>query len=128
MPSLRPLQYRTDAACTVQTILPGGGHQLEFERQLELLVNQFKSYPSIIAWVCRMVALSSFASKHSSQVIYNEGWGQITHYYPEFELTERVKKLDPSRLVDATSGWKDHGAGDFSVSNCYHEPHEARQV
>ncbi|KAB8074908.1 glycoside hydrolase superfamily [Aspergillus leporis] len=105
MPSLRPLQYRTDAACTVQTILPDGGHQLEFERQLELLVNQFKSYPSIIAWV-----------------IYNEGWGQITHYYPEFELTERVKKLDPSRLVDATSGWKDHGAGDFSDNHHYANP------
>jgi hypothetical protein len=49
------------------------------------------------------------------QVIYNEGWGQITNYYPEFELTDRVRQLDPTRLVDSTTGWIDHGAGDFSV-------------
>jgi hypothetical protein len=24
--------------------------------------------------------------------------------------------LDPTRLVDSTTGWFDHGAGDFSVS------------
>jgi len=50
-------------------------------------------------------------------VIYNEGWGQIVDpYYPEFGLTDRVRELDPTRLVDATTGWYDHGAGDFSVS------------
>ena len=49
------------------------------------------------------------------QVIYNEGWGQITSYHPEFALTDRVRQLDPTRLVDSTSGWVDHGAGDFSV-------------
>lgn len=27
-----------------------------------------------------------------------------------------VKSLDPTRLVDSTTGWYDHGAGDFSVS------------
>lgn len=52
---------------------------------------------------------------HYLQVIYNEAWGQITEYYPEFELTERVRQLDPTRLVDSTTGWDDHGAGDFSV-------------
>ena len=48
-------------------------------------------------------------------MIYNEGWGQIVDYHPEFELTARVKSIDPGRLVDSTSGWHDHGAGDFSV-------------
>ncbi|KAF7596953.1 hypothetical protein BBP40_011319 [Aspergillus hancockii] len=100
MPSLRPLQSRNG-----QTILPDTAQQLEFVRQLELLVNQFKSYPSIVAWV-----------------IYNEGWGQITEYYPEFELTKRVKELDPSRLVSPTSGWIDHGAGDFSDNHHYANP------
>lgn len=37
--------------------------------------------------------------------------------YPEYGLTARVKELDPTRLVDSTSGWHDHGAGDFSVSD-----------
>lgn len=54
-------------------------------------------------------------TKSFRQVIYNEGWGQITDTYPEFELTDRVRQLDPTRLVDSTTGWVDHGAGDFSV-------------
>ncbi|GMG41653.1 unnamed protein product [Aspergillus oryzae var. brunneus] len=96
MPSARPLS-RPDP-CATSDIIPNASQQEEFSRQLEVLVNQFKSYPSIIAW----------------------GWGQITSYYPEFELTDRVKELDPSRLVDSTSGWIDHGAGDFSVSEGDH--------
>ncbi|KAJ5911594.1 uncharacterized protein N7473_000897 [Penicillium subrubescens] len=95
MPSLRPLQG----------ILPNADQQVEFGRQLELLVNQHKSFPSIATWV-----------------VYNEGWGQITSYYPEFELTERVKQLDPTRLVDSTTGWFDHGAGDFSDNHHYANP------
>jgi hypothetical protein len=51
----------------------------------------------------------------SSQIIYNEGWGQVIAGYPEFGLTDRVMQLDPTRLVDSTSGWYDHGAGDYSV-------------
>ncbi|KAJ5586941.1 uncharacterized protein N7459_002706 [Penicillium hispanicum] len=95
MPSLRPLQ----------AILPDAAQQTEFARQLELLVNQLKSFPSIATWV-----------------IYNEGWGQITSYYPEFELTARVRQLDPTRLVDSTTGWYDHGAGDFSDNHHYANP------
>ncbi|KAA8643926.1 hypothetical protein EYZ11_006407 [Aspergillus tanneri] len=105
MPSPRPLQYTTNASCQSVTILPDAKAQKEFSRQLELLVNQFKSHPSIAAWV-----------------IYNEGWGQVIEGYPEFALTERVKQLDPSRLVIATSGWVDHGAGDFSDNHHYANP------
>ncbi|KAH8433362.1 putative hydrolase [Aspergillus melleus] len=105
MPSPRPLQSTTDAACNSITILPQGAAQQEFSRQLELMVNQFKSHPSIVTWV-----------------IYNEGWGQLIEGYPEFALTERVKQLDPSRLVIATSGWIDHGAGDFSDNHHYANP------
>ncbi|KAK3393943.1 family 2 glycosyl hydrolase [Podospora didyma] len=80
--------------------------QKEFERQLEIMVNQHKSFPSIVTWV-----------------IYNEGWGQIRDaYHPEFALTDLVRRLDPTRLVDATTGWFDHGAGDFSDNHKYAEP------
>ncbi|PYH40341.1 putative hydrolase [Aspergillus saccharolyticus JOP 1030-1] len=79
--------------------------QQEFVRQLDLMVNQLKNYPSILGWI-----------------IYNEGWGQITSYYPEFALTERVRQLDPTRLVDSTSGWHDHGAGDFHDNHHYANP------
>ncbi|EMC97998.1 glycoside hydrolase family 2 protein [Baudoinia panamericana UAMH 10762] len=106
MPSLRPLQSRTLPNCTVQTILPDADQQAEFTRQLGLLVQQQRVFPSIVTWV-----------------IYNEGWGQITTpYYPEFGLTDFVRSLDPTRLIDSTTGWFDHGAGDFSDNHHYANP------
>ncbi|KAK8022958.1 Glycoside hydrolase family 2 immunoglobulin-like beta-sandwich [Apiospora marii] len=85
---------------------PDAAQQAEFERQFEVFIDQHKSYPSIYTWV-----------------IYNEGWGQITNgYYPEFNLADRTKQLDPTRLVDATSGWFDHGAGDFHDNHHYANP------
>jgi beta-galactosidase/beta-glucuronidase len=78
---------------------PTDDEQVEWERQLDIMVEEHKSYPSIVSWV-----------------IYNEGWGQITDYHPEFAITERVRRMDPTRLINANSGWRDHGAGDFSVS------------
>lgn len=86
MPSMRVFDHHR----------PTDDEQAEFGRQLEVIIHQLRNHPSIVAWV-----------------IYNEGWGQITDYFPEFELTERVRKLDPTRLIDATTGWHDHGAGDF---------------
>lgn len=94
MPSLRPLQNRPDGS----PYLPDAAQQAEFGRQLEVVVRQFKSFTCIATWV-----------------IYNEGWGQLNDGYPEFGLTEMVRRLDPTRLVDSTTGWHDHGAGDFSV-------------
>jgi len=50
-------------------------------------------------------------------MIYNEGWAQETRKgYPEFPLTEVVRSIDPTRLVNSVSGWHDHGAGDYHVS------------
>lgn len=42
--------------------------------------------------------------------------------YPEIAIAERVAATDPSRLIDATSGWYDHGAGDFSDNHHYASP------
>lgn len=70
--------------------------QAEWERQLALLVEQHRSFPSIYTWM-----------------IYNEGWGQLPSA-PELYLTPMVRSLDPTRLIDSVSGWNDHGAGDFS--------------
>jgi beta-galactosidase/beta-glucuronidase len=82
---------------------PTDAEQKEFERQLEVMVNEHKSYPSIVAWV-----------------IYNEGWGQITDYFPEIALTDRVRELDPTRLINSVTGWHDHGAGDFHGKSSQH--------
>lgn len=51
MPALRPLQSYTLPNCTSITYLPDADQQAEFDRQLEVLVNQHKSYPSIVTWV-----------------------------------------------------------------------------
>ncbi|GAB7360559.1 hypothetical protein MBLNU230_g0444t1 [Neophaeotheca triangularis] len=87
--------------------IPDAEQQDEFQRQLTLLINQRKFFPSIITWV-----------------IYNEGWGQITEdYYPEFGLTYLVNQLDGgTRLIDAVSGWDDHGAGDYHDNHHYANP------
>jgi len=99
MPSMRATDNARDNP-------PDEAEQAEFERQLELMVNEHKSYPSIVSWV-----------------IYNEGWGQITGaYYPEFAITERLREIDPTRLINAVTGWWDHGAGDFSDNHHYAEP------
>ncbi|KAI8624967.1 glycoside hydrolase family 2 protein [Xylariaceae sp. FL1651] len=85
--------------------LPNADQQKEWERQLNILIEQHKNYPSIYTWI-----------------IYNEGWGQITTYYPEEYLTARIKQLDPTRLVDSTTGWFDHGFGDYSDNHHYANP------
>lgn len=85
---------------------PTAAQQAEWERQLHILIEQHKNYPSIGTWI-----------------IYNEGWAQITEgYYPEIALTAQVKALDPTRLVDSTSGWHDHGAGDWHDNHHYANP------
>ena len=81
--------------------LPDADQQAEFERQLGVLVNEHKSYTCIITWI-----------------IYNEGWAQLrVPPYPEEHLTDVVRSLDPTRLIDAVTGWYDHGFGDFSVGD-----------
>ncbi|KAK0730211.1 glycoside hydrolase family 2 protein [Lasiosphaeris hirsuta] len=94
------------ATVSMETSPPDAAEQAEFERQIEVLINEHKSYPSIVTWV-----------------IYNEGWGQLREAsHPEFPITTRIRELDPTRLIDATTGWFDHGAGDFSDNHHYAEP------
>ncbi len=72
-----------------------------FERELKAMIDSFKNHPSIIAWVP-----------------FNEGWGQ----YDTARITEWIEKLDPTRLVDSTSGWSDRGVGHFSDVHIYPGP------
>lgn len=62
MPSPRPLQSRKLSNCNYQTILPDAAQQEEFNRQLELLVKQHRSYPSIFSWV--------YTSKHHPFILH----------------------------------------------------------
>lgn len=51
MPSMRPLQSETNSDGQSTTILPNDEQQKEFGRQLEVMVEQLKSHPSISTWV-----------------------------------------------------------------------------
>ena len=75
--------------------------QREFEAELLHMVKDLYNHPSIILWV-----------------LFNEGWGQ----YDTQRLTQGLKTLDPSRLVDDASGWSDAHAGDMVDGHSYPGP------
>lgn len=72
----------------------------QFELELRRMMNRLHNHPSIVTWV-----------------VHNEGWGQ----YDNKRLADWVKALDPSRTVNASSGWNDLGAGDFYDIHTYQE-------
>jgi hypothetical protein len=64
------------------------------QNELSAMVGDLRAFPSIVMWV-----------------VNNEGWGQ----YDSATLARYVKGMDPSRLVDADSGWLDVAPGDSDV-------------
>ncbi|KAF2873922.1 glycoside hydrolase superfamily [Massariosphaeria phaeospora] len=110
MPSLRqdaPSLGDHNPACGAPRVrVNSQAAQAEFDRQLAIVIQQHKSYPSIVTWT-----------------IYNEGWGQeIDKEHPEFRLTDMVRSIDPTRLVNSVSGWDDFGAGNFHDNHHYANP------
>jgi hypothetical protein len=73
----------------------------EYEQELTALVRGRGNHPCIVMWVP-----------------YNEGWGQ----WDTARVVAMIKKLDPSRLVDNTSGWSDRGVGDVNDLHKYPGP------
>jgi beta-galactosidase/beta-glucuronidase len=73
-------------------------HQLEMTR----MVQHLSVFPSIVTWV-----------------VDNEGWGQ----YDSATLARLVKGMDPSRIVNAASGWIDSApeASDLLDIHTYEE-------
>jgi hypothetical protein len=72
-----------------------------FETELHRMIGDLENHPSIVVWV-----------------LFNEGWGQ----YETERLTQWLKKMDPSRLVDNASGWTDMRAGDLIDVHSYPGP------
>lgn len=72
--------------------------RLEFVKEMKETVELLKGHPCIAAWV-----------------IFNEGWGQ----FQTEDMTEIMRKQDPSRLIDQASGWFDQGGGDFQSLHNY---------
>jgi len=73
----------------------------QFEQELDRMILTKFNHPSIIVWVP-----------------FNEGWGQFNTE----GIVNRIKKLDPTRLVNNASGWTDRGAGDILDIHHYPEP------
>ncbi len=69
--------------------------------ELDGMVEKLKFHPSIIVWVP-----------------FNEAWGQ----HDTNDILMRVKKADPTRLVDGPSGWEDRGYGDLKDMHNYPGP------
>ncbi len=78
---------------------PATGRQKRiFTEQMEETVWKLYNHPCIIAYT-----------------IFNEGWGQ----FDSDELYEHMKELDPTRLVDSTSGWFRQKKSDFDSRHIY---------
>ena len=73
----------------------------QFELELKRMIDGLHNHPCIIMWV-----------------IFNEGWGQ----YDTVRLTKWVKEYDPTRLVNAASGWNDMKVGDVHDIHVYPGP------
>lgn len=69
-----------------------------FEEEMPLVVQRLYNVTSLAIWT-----------------LFNEGWGQ----FDSVRLTESLRKLDPTRLIDSTSGWFDQGAGDICSYHIY---------
>lgn len=72
-----------------------------FRDELREMIEELASVPCIGVWVP-----------------FNEGWGQ----FESRSIAKLVRELDPTRLVDAASGWFDQGAGDLSSNHVYVGP------
>ncbi len=70
----------------------------EFEKTLLDAVRQLYNHPSVCYWT-----------------IFNEGWGQ----FDSDRLYEKMKKTDPTRVWDATSGWFFKKKSDVTSEHVY---------
>ena len=78
-----------------------------FERDLAMSVERLRNCVSIGIWT-----------------LFNEGWGQ----FDAVRLTERLRELDSTRLIDSTSGWFDQGCGDFASRHVYFKKFKPKPV
>lgn len=73
----------------------------QYKSELKEVIDTFGNAPSILIWVP-----------------FNEGWGQFN----TASISRWIKQLDPSRLVNPTSGWTDRKVGDMIDWHSYPGP------
>ena len=69
-----------------------------FEQELEETVKCLYNCPCIALWT-----------------VFNEGWGQ----FDALAMTDKLRALDKTRLIDHASGWHDQGGGDVCSKHVY---------
>ncbi len=74
----------------------------------------------LVAYVRRDGAHARRAPSIVTWTLFNEGWGQ----FDACDAAERIHALDPTRPIDATSGWYDQRCGDFHSVHNYFRPLE----
>ena len=101
--ALLPLLRRTPDARPLWGLLgrESEAGRKEYICELEATVEALRSHPCIGCWVP-----------------FNEGWGQFSAR----AATDRLRALDPTRLVDEASGWYDQGGGDVDSHHNYFYP------
>ncbi len=72
-----------------------------YETELTAMMKALRNHPSIVMWVP-----------------FNEGWGQ----FDTARIAALAHTLDPTRLIDATSGWTDRGVGNLMDIHSYPGP------
>jgi beta-galactosidase/beta-glucuronidase len=70
----------------------------QFHLDFKATIDKLYNVPSVFAWT-----------------IFNEGWGQ----FDSALISEEVRSLDPTRLMDSASGWYDKNVGDFKSEHIY---------
>jgi beta-galactosidase/beta-glucuronidase len=73
-------------------------HSEQYELELRRMIDSHYNSPAIVIWVP-----------------FNEGWGQ----YATCRIAEAVKQIDPTRLVDAVTGWALRPCGDLYDIHTY---------
>jgi hypothetical protein len=96
MPSASIPLVRPDADRATDTIATR-----QFEAELTRMIITHRNHPSIVMWVP-----------------FNEGWGQ----YDTERIVRLVRARDPTRLVDAASGWHERNVGDVVDRHNYPPP------
>lgn len=108
--------YNMNTLCNIPTIFQGSQRMIrdnryamfsredkegraEYLQELSDMVDHLYSEPCICTWVP-----------------FNEGWGQ----FDALDVTEKIRKLDRTRLIDHASGWFDQHGGDYySIHNYF---------
>ena len=83
------------------------GTRTRFLESMEATVKQLRNHPCILYWT-----------------IFNEGWGQ----FDSEAVYEKLKAMEPNRIIDATSGWFRQEKSDVDSRHIYFTPWSTLKV